>query len=224
MGTATLASSVGNALFSATRQAVLALLYSHTDQRFYQRQIIDALHLGSGSVQRELEQLATAGILTRTTEGRQTYFQANRSCTIFDELRGIVRKTFGVSETLKDALHPLSGAIQLAFIYGSVASGTETSESDVDLMVVGEPTLMEVVSALTSAQRELAREVNPSVYPVSEFCRKLTEGQHFIKQVVAGPKIFLIGDEQQLKGLAKERLAQGAQDKPRRNRRSSSRR
>lgn len=213
-------SSLGNALFGATRQAVLALLFGHPDKRFYQRQIIQTVSLGSGTVQRELEQMARAGILTRTLEGRQTYFQANRHCQIFGELRGVVRKTFGLSQVLADALTELQSHIEAAFIFGSVATGAETSDSDVDLMVIGEVSLMDVVSATSGAQRELGREVNPSVYPKEEFCRKLAEGQHFIARVVAGPKLFLIGDEQQLKGLAQVRVAQRAQGKPRRDRRS----
>jgi predicted nucleotidyltransferase len=217
------AHSLGSALFGATRQAVLAQLFSRPDQRFYQRQIIQTAGLGSGTIQRELEQLTAAGVLTRTVEGRQTYFQANQHCPIFDELRGLVRKTFGVSQVLADALAPLRSRIQVAFVFGSVATGTETSASDVDVMIIGDLPLMKVVSALSVAQRELGREVNPTVYPSEEFCRKLAAGQHFITRVVAGPKLFLIGDERQLKGLAEKRLAQGAQDKPWRSRRSPGR-
>jgi len=217
-------SSLGDALFGATRQAVLALLFGHPEKRFYQRQIIQAVGLGSGTVQRELDQLSHAGILVRTVEGRQTYFQTSQQCQIFDELRRIVRKTFGVSQVLSNALAPLGDRIVIAFIYGSIATGTETSDSDVDLIIIGKASLMEVVSAIGEAQRELGREVNPAVYPVKEFCRKLVEGQHFITQVVAGPKILLIGDEQQLTGLAKERVAQGTPNKPRRGGRSARRR
>jgi predicted nucleotidyltransferase len=106
-------------------------------------------------VQRELGRLARGGILTRTIEGRQTYFQANRHGQIFDELRGLARKTFGVSQVLKDALVPLRRRIQLTFVFGSVATGAEALASDVDLMVIGEVSLMDVVSALSDAQREL---------------------------------------------------------------------
>lgn len=218
------ASLLGGALFGATKQAVLALLFGRPDGRFYQRQIIRAAGFGSGGVQRELEQLTAAGVLTRTVEGRQTYFQANRHCPIFEELRGLVRKTFGVSQVLADALARLRSRIEIAFVFGSVATGAETSDSDVDLLVIGDIALMDIVSALNVAQRELGREVNPTVYRTEEFCRKLAAGQHFITRAVAGPKLFLTGDEQQLKGLAEKRLAQGAQDKLRGNRRSPRRR
>ena len=223
MGTIT--ASLGTVLFGATRQAVLRLLFGHTDKRFYLRQIIRALRLGSGAVQRELEQLVACGILARTVEGRQTYFQANRDCPVFEELRGLVRKTFGVAEALQTSLAGLAAHVQLAFIYGSVAAGNETAGSDVDVMVVGEQvSLDEVVGAFDEAQRDLGKEVNPSVYRTEEFCRKLAQGQHFLARVVSGPKIFLIGDENELAGLAGIRLAQGAQNKPAGNRRPVRRR
>lgn len=216
--------SIGNVLFGATRRAVLSQLFSHPDERHFQRQIISAANLGSGTVQRELEKLVQAGLVSRTVEGRQTYFQANRESPVFTELRGLVRKTFGLSELLADGLSQLAERIEVAFVFGSMATGTENERSDVDLFVVGDVSLMEVVNALADAQRELGRELNPSVYPTEEFCRKVAQGQHFIKQVIAGPKLFLIGDERRLKGLAEERLAQGASDKPRGGGRSSRRR
>jgi predicted nucleotidyltransferase len=213
-------SPLGETLFGLTRQRILALLLGHPDERFYQKRIIQAVSLGSGTVQRDLERLSRSGVLTRTVEGRQIYFQANRQCPIFDELRGIVRKTFGVARVLKEALTSLEGRIGVAFLFGSVATGRETSTSDVDVLVVGDKlSLADIVPAIAEAQRELGREINPSLYPTEEFCRKLAEGQHFVSSVVAGEKIFLIGDEHKLTRLAQIRVAQVAQDKPARNRR-----
>jgi predicted nucleotidyltransferase len=215
----------GVALFGATRQAVLRLLFGHADQRFYQRQIVHTLRSGSGAVQRELGQLVASGILTRTVEGRQTYFQANHACPIFEELRGIVRKTFGVAEVLRQGLFGLTAEVRLAFIYGSVADGTETAGSDVDVMVVGDRLALDaVVGALAEAQRDLGREVNPSVYRTEEFCRKLAQGHQFLTRVVSCPKIFLIGDENELARLAPVRMAERAQDQPSGNRRPARRR
>lgn len=219
------ADSIGAALFGAARQAVLQLLFGHADQRFYQRQIIRSLNMGSGAVQRELEQLVASGILRRTVEGRQTYFQVNRDCPVFEELRGLVRKTFGVAEVLQQGLAELAAEVRLAFIYGSVAAGAETAGSDVDVIVVGDGlSLDDVVGALAEAQRDLGREVNPSVYRSEEFCRKLAQGQHFLARVVSGPKIFLIGDENELAGLSTVRMAHAAQDQSSGNRRAVRRR
>jgi predicted nucleotidyltransferase len=217
-------SSLARALFGATRQAVLSLLFGHPDQRFYQRQIIQRIGLGSGTVQRELQNLVLGGVLVRTVEGRQTYFQVNRQSPIFGELQSIVRKTLGVSQVLREALSKLGRRIKVAFVYGSIATGKETSVSDIDVLIIGGVSLMDVVSATANSQRDLGREVNPSIYPVAEFCRKLAAGQHFITSVVESPKIFLIGNEQQLKRLVEKRVAQGTQHKPSRNSRPSRRR
>lgn len=206
--------SIGSALFGVTRQAVLRLLFGHVEKRFYQQQIIRSLRLGSGTVQRELEELVRAGILARTVEGRQTYFQANSDCPVFAELRGLVRKTFGVAEVLEQALLPLARKVRLAFIYGSIATGEERAGSDIDVMVVGdEISMLDVATALHEAQDELGREVNPTVYHTDEFCRKLAQGHHFLKSVIERPVIFLIGDQDELTRLAQVRLAEGAPGK-----------
>jgi predicted nucleotidyltransferase len=198
---------------------VLRILFGHSNERFYFRQIVRAARLGTGAVQRELRQLWNAGIVTRTTDGIQTYYQANRECPVFGELRGLVLKTFGVAEVLRAALRPLEGGIDVAFLYGSVASGSETAASDIDVMVVGSRvSLDDVVAVFADAQRDLGREVNPSVYRTAEFCRKLAAGHHFLTSVAARAKVFLIGDEGELARLARIRLGQAAQDKPGGNR------
>lgn len=216
---ATATPSIAGALFGATRQAVLRLLLGHADKRFYQRQIVRELGLGSGTVQRELKQLTKSGILTRSVEGRQAYYQANHRCPVFEELRGLVRKTFGMADILQKGLSALKDRIRVSFIYGSMATGEETAESDIDLMVVGdEVSVGQIVSALSDSQYQLQREVNPSVYHTEEFCYKLADGNHFISSVVKGPKIFLIGDECELKKLAEIGVGQKAPNKSKRDR------
>lgn len=209
-------------LFGATRQAVLRLLYGHAESRFYQRQIIRDLALGSGTVQRELEQLTEAGVLRRTVEGRQTYYAANPQCPVFAELRALVRKTFGVVDVLRQALEPLAGRIELAFVFGSVAEGTEQAGSDIDVMVVGAGLRTEdVTDAFADAQRSLQREINPALYPPDEFCRKLTEGHPFISRVAReGTRLYLIGDDGKLRRMVEAWVAQGAPKQPRGNRRA----
>lgn len=212
---------IGASLFGATRQAVLSLFFSHPDQRYYQRLVIRMIGLGSGAVQRDLERLTSAGVLTRTVEGRQIYYQANPKSAVFGELRGLIRKTFGIAEVLRSGLATVRPQIRVAFVYGSVAAGSETSASDIDLMIVGDDISLDmVVSALVDTQAALGREVNPSVYSAEDFCRKLAQGHHFLSNVLQGPKLFIIGDESELEGLAKKRVAKRAQDKPRRNQRS----
>lgn len=191
-------------LFSKTRQALLSLLYTHSDESFFLEQLIQSAALGRGSVQRELEFLTRAGIVRRTKRGRQVYFQANADCPVYPELKGLVIKTTGIADVLRSALAPLAAHIDTAFIYGSIARGTERKSSDVDVMVIGEATFSEVSDALTSAQRTIGREINPSVYPPKEFHRKLAAKHHFLISVLKSEKIFLIGDTHELARLAKK--------------------
>lgn len=197
------AAAVADTLFGATRQAVLRLLFGHPDERFYQRQIVRELALGSGAVQRELERLTASGILTRVVEGRHAFYQANSECPVFEELRGLIRKTFGVVDVLRDALSPLADEIRIAFVFGSIARSAERAGSDVDLIVVGDrPRPADVYAAIQPAQDILRREINPKVYHTAEFRRKLSTGQHFLRSVLAGPRAFIVGDERELAELA----------------------
>jgi predicted nucleotidyltransferase len=123
---------------------------------------------------------------------------------VFDELRGLAAKTFGLAEALQEFLRPLRRKVAAAFVYGSQAGGKARAASDVDLMVIGKATFGEVVAALQPAHDRLGREVNPTVYPEAEFRAKLAKKHHFLRAVMDGPKIFLVGDERVLKGLAEK--------------------
>jgi predicted nucleotidyltransferase len=190
-------------LFGKTRRAVLSLLYGHADEEFYLRQIIRATDTGQGTMQRELEKLAAAGLVLRRVHGRQVYFRSNPDSPVYKELRGLLLKTAGVADVLRASLAPLAARIRIAFVYGSVARGNERRASDVDLMVVGGVSFAEVVSALASAQERLSREVNPTVYSEAEFRAKLATGQHFLRSVMGRERIFLFGNEHDTRSLGK---------------------
>ncbi|MBU1206815.1 MAG: nucleotidyltransferase domain-containing protein [Proteobacteria bacterium] len=198
------------ALFGKTRRAVLALFYTNPDESFYLRQAIRAIGLGQGTVQRELTRLTEAGLLVRFVKGHQVYYQANRQSPIFSEMKSLIVKTAGVGDILRVALNDFLDRILLAFIYGSLAAETHKATSDVDLMVVGDLSFAEIAAALHPAQEKLSREVNPTVYSIAEFRKKLQTGHHFINTVIREPKIFLIGDEGELKKLGAKRLADRA--------------
>ena len=148
MSTATSPSlDLAEILFSRNRRAVLALLLARPDEEFYLRQIVRAAGGGMGAIQRELGQLVQAGILRRTVRHKQVYFQAESACPIFEELRSIVTKTFGIADVLCAALAALDDRIELAFLFGSIARGEAQSGSDVDLLIVGDVTFAETVAA-----------------------------------------------------------------------------
>jgi len=201
MGTINKNESLSATLFGKTRRAVLALLYSHTDESFYLRQITRAAGSGMGAVQRELKKLSESGIILRTTRGKQIYYKANPDCPIYDELKSLVMKTAGIGEILKAAFVPLTDLINVAFLFGSLVRGDERSSSDVDVLVVGNVSFAEVVSALEQVQETIRREINPIVYPPKEFRSKLAAKHHFLKTTLNSPKFFLIGDENELEKL-----------------------
>lgn len=192
-------------------QAILAVLYGRPDAEFYLRELARSSGTTASSLQRDLAALARAGIVVRTLRGHQVYFRANRACPVFDELRGLVVKTFGVAEILREALRPLADRIDAAFVYGSVARGEERAGSDIDLLVVGEAGFGEVIEALAPAQRRLAREINPTTFPREEFALKVRAGNHFLATVLEERKLFLIGGEDELESLARQGRAANAQ-------------
>ena len=190
-------------MFGKTRRAVLALLFTNPERSYYMREIIMELGLWRGTVQRELASLTEAGLLARSVEGNQVHFKANIDSPVFNELQSIMVKTAGIAEVIGHSLASLSSRIKTAFLYGSIAGGTFTANSDIDLLVISEAGFKEVVKALAEAQARLSREINPSVYTESEFQKKLQSGQHFVSSVLKGPKILVIGDEDELAGLGK---------------------
>jgi len=197
-------------LFGAYRRDVLALLLLHPEDSTHVREIARAIGKAPGTLLRELNALAAAGVLVRKPVGNQVHFQANPDCPIYEELRSILKKTVGVADVLREALAPLGPKVRAAFVYGSVARGDERSRSDLDVMVVGEASFGDVVAALAPAQESLRREVNPNVYPALEFRKKLAARDPFLKRVLAGHKIYIVGGEDDLGKPAAHRPAQGA--------------
>jgi len=194
-------------LFGKARRAILSLLFGRPDEAFYLRQIVRVCRLGLGPVQRELKLLAAAGIIRRSVRGRQVYFQANPDSPIYPEIKSLITKTVGIGDTLRNALASSMDLISVAFIYGSIARGEENRRSDIDLLIIGDVAFGDIVTKLQSAQHSLGREINPSVYPPNEFRSKLSAKHHFLTTVLKGPKIYLIGDENELKRLVAKRLA-----------------
>jgi predicted nucleotidyltransferase len=202
LGANELAWGAGQALFGRVRLRVLSLLYGHPEESFHMREISRLTGSGQGAVQRELRNLTRAGILTRREQGRQVYYQANRQSPIFGDLYHLLAKTSGMGDVLRSALADVRDRISAAFVYGSMAKGTAGVDSDVDVLIVGDIELRDLVTILAPVERVLLREVNPSVYPPAEFRARLANRSHFLTSVMREPKIFIIGDEDELARLA----------------------
>jgi predicted nucleotidyltransferase len=186
---------LGDLIFGQTRGRILARIFGHPDERFYVRQISRDSGTSVGAVQRELESLFQTGLIVRSMSGRQVYYQANRNHPVFAEIRSLVAKTVGIFQILRSALTPFADRVSLAFLYGSVARRAEGAESDVDLMVVGDVTLDEILAEMAPAERMIGRTINPTVYSTKELKEKLQSGNHFLRSVMRGEKVILIGDE-----------------------------
>lgn len=204
------AGNLADLLFGAYRRDALALLLLHPETALHVREIARLTGKAPGTLLRELDRLAESGILLRKSVGNQVQFQANGACPIYEELRGILKKTAGIADVLRAVLEPLAARIRVAFVYGSIARGDERAGSDVDVMVVGDAKFADVVLALAPAGETLRREVNPNVYPPKEFAARLAGGEPYLERVMADRKIFLIGAEDDLGQLAAHRKAQGA--------------
>ena len=188
------ATSIGDALFTKTQQRVLGLLYGTPDKSFYTNEIMRWADMGRGTVQRELGRLVSAGILSVTSEGNQNHYQARQDNPIYEELLGIVRKTFGVADVIRQALELLNGHIKLAFIYGSVAKNTDTKTSDIDLMLVGEKLHYgDVIDVLMPLEESLNRSINPTILTPGEFASRLDQESSFLVRVMEQPKLVIKG-------------------------------
>ena len=187
-------SQLAHALFTTTRQRVLGLLYGHPDRSFYTNEIIRLTGMGVATIKRELDRMTAAEILVLRRQGNQRHYQANPDCPIYNELRGIVRKTIGIVDVLYEALAPLADRIQWGFVFGSVASGRDSAGSDIDLMLIGDLSFAEAVTVLHPAQETLSREVNPKVFRVGEWQRLLAENDAFIREVSRKPRLDIVGN------------------------------
>ena len=194
-------------LLGATRSAVLAALLLQPDTALHVRELARVTGSSAGSLHRELRALTELGLLLRQETGRQVYYRANTACPVFEELASLLRKTVGVVDVLRDAISPLADEIALAFVYGSVAAGRESARSDIDVMVLGRPGFAAVAQALAPTQETLRREVNATVMNPADFARKHLAGDGFTSSVLREPKLWLIGNDNDLAELAKDRSA-----------------
>lgn len=176
------------------RRKVLALLLMQPGQKMHLRELARQTQAAPGTLKKELDALCQVGLLTSERVGNQVQFQANAAHPIFAELQALIRKTTGLADVLRQALQPLGDAVELAFVFGSMASGSAHAGSDVDLLVVGSASFGQVVEATHAAQTQLDREINPKVMTADEWARKQAEGHPFVQELLAQPKVLLIGE------------------------------
>jgi predicted nucleotidyltransferase len=184
-----------DALLPKTRQGILAATLVRPEKAWYAAELAHRLGVPSSSLQRELHDLSESGILNTHRQGRMVYYQANRDSPVFPDLRGLLLKTAGLVDVLAQALKPVAAKVATAFVYGSIAAGSEEAGSDIDLMVVGRVSPQDLALPLRRARESLGREVNPTVYTPAEFERKQAANDPFLKQVLDKPKLLVLGEQ-----------------------------
>lgn len=192
------AGGLAGALFTPVQQVVLGLLFGQPDRRFQSAELIRLADSGTGAVHRLLTRLADAGLVSVERVGNQKYYQANRASPVFGELQGLILKTSGLLGPLRAALAPLAGRIRAAFVYGSVAKGTDRAASDIDLMVVADDLdYAELFAALQPVESALARTVSLNLMTLPEWRRKQKQAG-FAARIAGQPRLFVLGSDDDL--------------------------
>ena len=192
-------------LFGDYRQRVLAQLLLQPDAAFHVRELARQTGTTPGTLTRELGKLAGVGLIRRSKIGNQVRYQTNRDSPVYAELASVFRKTVGATAQIAAALQPLADRIQIAFVFGSYARGSETAGSDIDVFVLGDVGFAELVQVLHPVQQNLQREISPVLYAPAEFKAKLRVRDAFARELLAKPKLFLIGSEDELAEFAQHR-------------------
>jgi predicted nucleotidyltransferase len=203
-----------DSLFPRTRQAALTATLLQPERWWYLSDLAKHLGVRPSSLQRELAALVSAEILRRRQDGNRVYFQANPDCPFLPELQGLLIKTVGVVDVLRETLAPFAERIDWAFIYGSVARAEELATSDVDVMILGKVGLAELSPALRQVEKHLSRAVNPVLYAREEFDTKLRARDHFLTSVLNGERLFILGDPHELAAAATQSSGAGAHYQP----------
>jgi len=194
--------AIGDALFTKTQQRVLGLLYGNPGKSFYTNEIVRRAAMGRGTISRELGRLVAAGLLVVSREGNQRHYRANPDNPVYNELKDIVRKTFGIADVIRKALVQVNDRIAWAFIYGSIAKGEATASSDIDLLVASESlAYADLMKVLTGAEQLLDRPINPSIYTIEQIKNKVHDKNVFLSRLMEQPKLWIKGSEDDIGGI-----------------------
>ncbi len=184
-------------LFSSTRAELLGLFFNNPDDRFYLREI--ARHIGkdAAGIKRELDNLVKLGLLAREKRGVQKYYYVNKNSPVFSEMKGLIFKTTGAQGAMKASLSRLKG-VKAAFIYGSYAKGAEKEDSNINLMVIGQANITELNDMVMGLEEKLKRDIDYLVFDEQEYRKRKDSKDPFIRELLKGKKIFLVGREDEL--------------------------
>lgn len=181
---------------------ILCLFLMQPDEEYYQRSLAEKTGHSLAQVQYALERIEEAGLVTKKKSGNRLYYRAERSHPAFEDLKRAFLKTIALGDVIREALKPLEKKIMFAFVYGSIATGQDRPDSDLDLLLIGSVTLKDIANAVADLSEKLRREVNPVNYTPETFVKRLKEGNRFALEMLETPKIWLIGIEDEFAKLA----------------------
>ncbi|HAD03818.1 MAG: toxin-antitoxin system toxin subunit [Desulfuromonadales bacterium GWD2_61_12] len=187
-------------LSSRVRAEIFRLLFGPGAERLHMRELERQSGCVIGTIQTELKKLLRLELVSCRRDGNRLYYQANRAHPLYAEIRGLVLKTSGLIPALSQALAPVAG-VRVAFVFGSLARQEEGAASDIDLLVIGQPGLRQLTTLLSGVAQQVGREINPHTMAVEEFVQRRAQGDHFVTQLLASPRLFVRGDEDELAKL-----------------------
>lgn len=191
---------LSDALFSKVQQRVMALLFGQPDRSFYTSEILRRVDSGVGAVDRELTRLQRCGLVTVERLGNQKHYRANKQAPVFEDLRGLLEKTVNVTEPLKKSFERYASGIRSAFVFGSVAKGSDTADSDVDVLVIGDDlNYSDLYTAAQEAELTLKRPVHPLFMTPQDWQRHVSDEGSVMNKISQSPKLFFIGSESELR-------------------------
>lgn len=182
---------------SKTRKAIFKLYFTNPETEYYLRELERTLNIPVSMIRKELLQLEKENVFVSHKKGNLVYYQVNKTYPLFTELKSIVFKTVGAQGLLKEMIEKIKG-INVAFIYGSFARNSENAASDIDLFVIGNPNEDELIKGMSGIEKVLKREINYALYTVIEFKKKKHAKDSFVLDLLENPKIFLLGDKNDL--------------------------
>lgn len=188
--------------FTKNQILILELFFKNPEKSYYLRELGRIINKEPGVFQNDINKLAEKGILNSEYRAKSRFFSLNKNHPLYKELKSIFFKTVGAEGRLKETLKDIKG-IKMAFVFGSFAKKDEDSFSDIDLMLIGKVFEKELIPSIVKLEKKLEREINYHIFSSSDFAKKVKEKNSFIKNILAGPKIFLISDEKELSRIYK---------------------
>lgn len=188
-------------LSSRVKAETFRLLFGIPGRELHVREIERQSGLADATVRQELKRLSRLGVVEARRDGNRTYYHANDRHPLYPDIRNLVLKTSGLVDLLREALaHP---GVRVAFVFGSLANGTDNAQSDVDLLVVGALGLRQLSRLLSGVSAKVGREVNPHVFTIEEYARRKKARDHFVSTLLRGPKLFVVGSEHELEAMGR---------------------